>query len=96
MNEVEQTGNRSNADLVLLTIALAPDQLDALGRRVADLLEHGHDDGFVDIDGAAAFLDLSRKAVYRLVERHRLPHHRAGGRLLFDRRELRAWVEAGS
>jgi excisionase family DNA binding protein len=51
---------------------------------------------FVDVDGAAEFLGLSRKAVYRLVERHRLPHHRAGGRLLFDRRELRGWVERES
>jgi excisionase family DNA binding protein len=83
------------AQPLALTITLPPDELDALALRVAELLDERHDDGFLDVDGAAAFLDLSRKAVYRLVERHQLPHHRAGGRLLFDRAELRAWVERG-
>jgi excisionase family DNA binding protein len=94
--EVEQSGNQANTDVLPLTVGLAPDQLEALARRVADLLECSHDDGFIDVDAAADFLGLSRKAVYRLVERHGLPHHRAGGRLLFDRRELRAWVERDS
>ena len=96
MIEVEQTGNQPNTDVLALTVGLAPDQLELLAVRVADLIEQGRDEGFVDIDGAAGFLGLSRKAIYRLVERHRLPHYRAGGRLLFDPRELRAWVEAGA
>jgi excisionase family DNA binding protein len=95
VNDVEQTGNQPNTETLPLTVGLAPDQLDALARRVADLLERDHDHGFLDVDGAAAFLGLSRKAIYRLVERHQLPHYRAGGRLLFDRVELRAWVERG-
>jgi excisionase family DNA binding protein len=84
------------AQPLALTITLPADEFEALALRIAELLHERHDDGFLDVDGAAAFLDLSRKAIYRLVERHQLPHHRAGGRLLFDRRELRAWVEAGS
>ena len=52
------------------------------------------DDGFLDADGAAEYLGLTRKAIYALVERGRLPYHRPAGRLLFDRRELRAWVVA--
>ena len=52
------------------------------------------DDGFLDADGAAEYLGLTRKAVYALVERGRLPYHRPAGRLLFDRRELRAWAVA--
>lgn len=95
MIDVEQTGNHTESLPLLLTIALAPDQFELLARAVADLVEQGRDEGFVDVDGAAAFLGLSRRAVYRLVERDRLPHHRAGGRLLFDRRALRAWVERG-
>ncbi len=83
------------AQPLALTITMAPDEFEALALRVAELLDERHDDGFLDVDGAAAFLDLSRKAVYRLVERHQLPHRRAGGRLLFDRAELRAWVERG-
>jgi excisionase family DNA binding protein len=78
-----------------LTVALPADQLDALAARVAELLEAGRDDGFLDADGAAEFLGLTRKALYHLLERRRLPHHRPAGRLLFDRAALRAWVESG-
>lgn len=62
--------------------------------RVVDGIDRA-DDGFLDADGAAEYLGLTRKAVYALVERRRLPFHRPAGRLLFDRRELRAWVVAG-
>lgn len=51
------------------------------------------DEGFLNAAGAAEYLDVSRKAVYALVARGSLPHHKPAGRLLFDRRELRAWVE---
>ena len=57
-----------------LTLALGPDHLEALARRVAELLDESRDDGFLDVDGAADYLGLSRKGVYRLVERRRLPH----------------------
>jgi excisionase family DNA binding protein len=76
-------------------VVLAPDQLELLARRVADLLEDRRDEGFVDVPGAAAFLSISQASIYHLVERERLPHHRVGGRLLFDLRALRAWVERG-
>src|SRR4030095_6050390 len=33
-----------------------------------------------------------RSALYRLIRDHQLPHGRMGGRYLFDRRELDAWV----
>jgi hypothetical protein len=75
---VEQTGNHPDAQPLPLTVALPPDQLGLLARAVADLLEQGRDEGFVDVNGAADFLCLARRAVYRLVERDRLPHHRAG------------------
>jgi excisionase family DNA binding protein len=76
-----------------LTITLSPEQLDMLAAHVAHLLDERRDDGFVGARDAADYLGLTRKAVYALVERDRLPHHRPAGRLLFDRRELRAWVE---
>jgi excisionase family DNA binding protein len=80
---------------IILRVALPPEQFEALAQRIADLLRDGEDDGFLDVEGAATYLGLSRKAVYHLVERRRLPHYRPAGRLLFDRAELRAWVEAG-
>lgn len=76
-----------------ITVTLPSEQLDLLAARVADLLEERRDDGFFDVDGAAEYLATTPKALYHLVERQKIPHHRAGGRLLFDRAELRAWVE---
>jgi excisionase family DNA binding protein len=80
---------------IALTVLLPRDQLEAVARRVADLLEAGRDDGFLDVDGAAAFLSATRKAVYHLVERRQIRVHRLGGRLLFDPAELREDVERG-
>jgi excisionase family DNA binding protein len=76
-----------------LKINLPPEALDSLAQRVADVLEDRRDDGFVDAAGAAEYLGLSRKAIYALVERGKLPCHRPAGRLLFDRAELREWVQ---
>jgi excisionase family DNA binding protein len=78
---------------IALGVVLPPDQFEALAQRVAAVLAEGRDDGFLDVPGAAEYLSTTPKAIYRLVERRRLPHHRAGGRLLFDRAELRAYVE---
>ena len=88
---------RVNASAEAATVQLTIDDatLEGIAERVADLLEVRRDEGFLDVDGAAEFLGLSRKAVYHLVERRKLPHHRAGGRLLFERAELRRWVERG-
>lgn len=75
-----------------LKITLPPEEIEALTRRVAEVLEDRRDEGFVDAAGAASYLGLSRKAVYALVERGKLPHYRPAGRLLFDTAELRKWV----
>jgi excisionase family DNA binding protein len=79
-----------------LTLLLTPAQLDVLAEYIANLLQEQRNDGFLDIDGAAAYLGYaSRKAVYHLVERGRIRAHRIGGRLLFDPAELREDVERG-
>ena len=77
------------------TLTLTSGQEDALVQRVLERLQETCDDGFLDVPGAAQYLSTTAKAIYALVERQQLPHHRAGGRLLFDRAELRAWVERG-
>jgi excisionase family DNA binding protein len=77
------------------TLTLTSEQEDALVQRVSERLEESRDDGFLDVPGAARYLSTTAKAIYALVERRQLPHNRAGGRLLFDRAELRAWVERG-
>ena len=76
-----------------LMVVLPPEHFAALAQRVAAVIEDGRDDGFLDVNGAAQYLATTPKAIYRLVERERIPFRRAGGRLLFDRRELRAYVE---
>jgi len=86
--------SRPTTEGLTLTLELSPGQLEQLTQRVAQLLADKRDQGFLDVAGAAAYLSLSRTAVYHLVERGKLPHHRAGGRLLFDKRQLRQWVEA--
>jgi len=78
---------------IVLTVTLDPAQLELVASRVAELLQDGRDDGFLDIDGAASYLGRSKKSIYHLVERRKLPHHRAGGRLLFDPKHLRRWAE---
>lgn len=80
-------------------VTLPPGFIDAVAVRVADLLaEHyapGVDEGFLDVNGAAAFLACPKSRIYSLVSARRLPHHRDGSRLLFDRGELRAYVANG-
>jgi excisionase family DNA binding protein len=77
------------------TLTLTSEQEDALIQRVSERVQESRDDGFLDVPGAAQYLSTTAKAIYALVERQQLPHNRAGGRLLFDRAELRAWVRQG-
>jgi excisionase family DNA binding protein len=85
----------ADAEREPFTLTLTAGQEDALVRRVLERLQESRDDGFLDVPGAAQYLSTTAKAIYALVERQELPHNRAGGRLLFDRAELRAWVERG-
>jgi excisionase family DNA binding protein len=78
------------------TLTLTSEQEDALIQRVTERLQESRDEGFIDVPGAAQYLSTTAKAIYALVERQQLPHNRAGGRLLFDKAELRAWVRQGN
>jgi excisionase family DNA binding protein len=77
-------------------LEVPPALLDALARRAAELVAE-RDAGYLDVKGAAQFLGgCSTKRVYNLVERDAIPYYKPHGRLLFDRAELREWVERGS
>lgn len=80
---------------VQVGLRIPQEELEALARRVSALLDQRHDDGFLNVRGAADYLATTPSAIYHLVERGRVPHCRVGGRLLFDRRALRTWVERG-
>ena len=82
----------------LVSLGVGDEVLDRLAERVAALLaekQPGQLPGFVDVEGAAAFLACSKSRIYALVSARRIPHHRDGSRLLFDRNELREYVRNG-
>lgn len=50
---------------------------------------------WLDTDGAAKYLSSTPAALRKMVQRRAIPVHRAGGRLLYDRRELDGYVRGG-
>ena len=80
-----------------LNFSFPPDRVEAIAARAAELVADRprEADGFLDVAGAAEFLACPPSRIYALVSARRIPHHRDGSRLLFDRDELRAWVRAG-
>jgi excisionase family DNA binding protein len=78
---------------------LPEEMIEAIATRAAQLVAErngaGESDGFLDVDGAAAYLACPKSRIYSLVSARRLPHHRDGSRLLFDRAELREYVRDG-
>jgi excisionase family DNA binding protein len=83
-----------------LLLELPPAWVDAVAARAVQLLLERQeadrvDAGFLDVAGAAEFLACPASRIYSLVSARRLPHHRDGTRLLFDRTELRSYVIEG-
>jgi len=72
-------------------VELSQSDVRAIAKEVCELLRQERE-GFLDVAGAAAYLSLTPKAVYRLVSRGRIPCHKPAGRLLFCPDELREWV----
>jgi excisionase family DNA binding protein len=50
---------------------------------------------FVDADGAAEHLHVTKRFVRRLVAEKRIPYHKLGKLVRFDLRDLDAYAEAG-
>ena len=82
-----------------LSLTLPDELLDTLVQRVLERLNTAAttpaDDGYLDVIGAAEFLACPTSRIYALVSAKRIPVHRDGSRLLFDRGELRDYVRAG-
>ncbi len=76
-----------DADLDRLAELLAP--------RLAAHLSTGGPFPWLDVENAAAHLACPKSRLYALVSARRIPHHRDGSRLLFNRAELDEWVQAG-
>ena len=75
--------------------------VEAIAERAADLLAdrvargQQADTGYLDVGGAAEFLSCSASRIYALVSARRIPFHKDGSRVLFDRGELRDYVNHG-
>jgi excisionase family DNA binding protein len=84
-----------SADLARAIVASLDDQaLDELARLLAPrLATHAARPTWLDVDGAAAHLNCSRRRVYDLVAQRRLTPHRDGRRLLFRRDQLDTYLE---
>lgn len=78
-------------------ITVPAELVEVIAARAAELVRipQPEPDGYLDVKGAAEFLSCPVSRIYALVSSRRMPHHRDGSRLLFDRTELRKYVEAG-
>lgn len=48
----------------------------------------------MDINEVAAWLNTTVRHLRRLVAERRIPHHKVGAKLRFERRELEQWIAA--
>ena len=82
-----------------VSLTLPDETLEQIALRVAALLADQapatENDGYLDVGGAADFLACPTSRIYALVSAKRIPHHRDGSRLLFDRNELRDYIRNG-
>jgi excisionase family DNA binding protein len=91
----------SNGVLPALSLGVPAELIEAIAERAAEILAERQGEpvdaggGYLDVAGAAAFLACPTGRIYSLVSAGRIPHHRDGSRLLFDRAELREYVLAG-
>ena len=87
-----------NGHALALAIELPNATLELLAQRVAAILGEpapGEPEGYLDVAGAAEFIACPPSRIYALVSANRIPHHRDGSRLLFDRQELRGYITNG-
>jgi len=52
------------------------------------------DKEYLNLEQAASFICRSKKTVYGLVNSGSIPHSKTGKRLVFNRQELKDWIEA--
>ena len=85
-----------------VTVTISGECIEALGelisRAITDELETARtqEPGFLDVDGAAAYLSSTPTAIRSLVKRDAIPYHKApNGRLLFVPDELDTWARSG-
>ena len=80
-----------------LLAELDEDSLDRLADRLRSRLAQPADTHtrWLDVPGACELLACPPSRIYALKSAGRIPHHKEGSRLLFDRHELEQWVRDG-
>lgn len=83
-----------NKPLQILATLPDSDVLDQLARRVAALIASERDSSpWMSAPEAADYVGWPLKRIYNLTAAQTIPHHRQGGRLVFHREELDAWLD---
>lgn len=49
---------------------------------------------FMDVEGVSEYLFMSKSCIYKKVAAKEIPHHKIGGRTLFDIDEINMWVKS--
>jgi excisionase family DNA binding protein len=88
-----------NALAAALIAELDDEALDMLATRLEPILvarsNRVEQSSWLHVNAAAQHLACPTSRIYSLVSAKRIPHHRDGTRLLFDRKELDTWLRAG-
>jgi len=84
-----------NALLAELTDADFDTLAERLAPRLAVRTTANHQSAWLTVESVAEHLSCPKSRVYALTSARRIPHHRDGSRLLFDRAEVDAWVRGG-
>jgi len=88
----------ANGNAAGLALELPDELVDAIAERAAALIaqrQKAEPASYLDVAGAAEFIACPTSRIYALVSANRIPHHRDGSRLLFDRGELREYITNG-
>lgn len=91
--------SRREVDVSDFTLALPPELLEAIAKRVAELLAERQPETapeLLTVTEAAEFLRCGRQRIYDLVSQGRVPCLRDGSRLLFRRVDLLAYLDQGT
>ncbi len=78
-------------------MALPPEALEAIAQRAADIvlerIETAAPAAWLTVDEAAAYTRIPKQTLYKRTAARAIPHCKPGGKLLFKRDDLDAWLE---
>ncbi len=76
-------------------IVLAEKISENVKRSLRSQKENKEEEIFMDVEGVAKLLQLSKQTIYGLVNQKKIPFHKRGKKLYFLKTEIINWVVAG-